>query len=88
MSDSPFTDHQVTPRHYISADGKCSEPVELDESIETLEIVIDGNSMKGGSDTPTLLDISPDFLPASKLYKLNHFEPLSDGRCLLRYSRL
>ena len=77
----------------ISADGKCSSPEEAtrqlaeNDEIETLELVIDGTCLLGGNNTPTLLGSSHDFLPASRMFKLSHFEPQTDGRCIAHYVR-
>ena len=57
------------------------------DTLETIEIIIDGTRMLGGELTPTLLGKDPAFLPASRLYTLEHFEPRADGSCLARYVR-
>lgn len=78
----------------ISADGKCSSQHtakyrELAEhnSLETLEIIIDGSRMCGGADAPSLLGKSSEFLSESRAFNLKKLEVLEDGRCLLSYVR-
>jgi len=73
----------------ISADGKCPSPGPIDgiEQLDVIEIIIDGSRIVGGTDSPTLLGTSDNFLPESLLYELSHFEPMADGRCLVRYTR-
>ena len=72
----------------ITADGKCVAPPEQLQEADTIELVIDGNMMLGGVDSPTLLGLTKEYLPASVQYRLDHFEPRSDGSCLLRYTRV
>lgn len=57
------------------------------DALETLEIIIDGNAMVGGADSPTLIGPPGEFLPASIHYTLESFVPQEDGRCLARYVR-
>ena len=77
----------------ISADGKCLiAPEDLrqaleEDSLERLEIIIDGTRMLGGASTASLLGNDTAFLPASRHFTLDHFEPRPDGSCLARYSR-
>ena len=71
----------------ISADGKCFSAVSGVEHLDVIEVVIDGNKLMGGADSPTLLGSSDSFLSESSLYELSHFEPMDDGRCLARYTR-
>jgi hypothetical protein len=77
----------------ITADGKCPDaPADVrrlaeENSMESIEIIIDGTRMLGGQHTPTLLGESTDFLPCSMLFSLEHFEPRTDGTCLARYTR-
>jgi len=77
----------------ITADGKCPDaPAEIrqlavDNKLNTIEIIIDGTLMLGGASTPTLMGTDTGFLPASRLFTLDHFEPMPDGRCLARYVR-
>ncbi len=71
----------------ISADGKCSHPIAEIEQLDVIELIIDGTQLSGGADSPTLLGTSDNFLPKSSLYSLSHFEPMDDGRCLVRYTR-
>ena len=77
----------------ITADGKCPDAPAVilrraeNDTLETIEIIIDGTRMLGGDLTPTLLGTGTEFLPASRLFKLVHFEPRPDGTCLARYVR-
>ena len=77
----------------ITADGKCPDaPAHInrlaqEDSLETIEIIIDGTRILGGASTPTLLGEDSQFLPASRLFTLEHFEPRPDGSCLARYIR-
>ncbi len=81
MSNTP----QLTAT--ISADGKCMHPpVSMDT--DEIELLIDGNVLIGGHDSPTLLGSSTHFLSASRQYVLTHFEPREDGCCLVRYRRV
>jgi len=70
----------------ISANGNLLSGKRSDGEI--LEIIIDGTVLSGGSNSPTLLGDSEEFLPASKQFSLIDFQPLPDGRCLLRYQKL
>jgi hypothetical protein len=77
----------------ITADGKCpAAPASIRadaemDTLETIEIIIDGTRLLGGESTPTLLGKDTAFLPASRLFTLEHFEPRADGSCLARYVR-
>ncbi len=77
----------------ISADGKHASTCERDQSLDkhevpdVIDVMIDGNRMIGGADSPTLIGIPGEFLPASIHFSLSHFETLEDGRCLARYVR-
>ena len=86
-------DSQQTTPAVISADGKCEFVPEstrlgaMHDSLEVIEIMIDGHRMVGGIDSPTLIGQPGEFLPESRHFTLTHFEPQQDGRCLARYVR-
>ena len=82
--------HHLSPLT-ISSDGKISSANERDQTLDkheipdVIDVIIDGNRMIGGAESPTLIGISGEFLPASIHFSLSHFEALEDGRCLARY---
>ena len=77
----------------ISADGKCVNPPDLlrelaeNDQIQTLKIVIDGTRLLSEKNPATLLGLDTDFLSESRRFKLTHFEPLNDGRCIAHYEK-
>ena len=76
----------------ISADGKRHANNRLlrehlaDESLDILEIIIDGKHLMGGKADGILGD-DASYLPSSTVFRLEHFEPKPDGTCLARYKR-
>lgn len=76
----------------ISADGKCHASNMLlrelvaDDSLDILEIIIDGQRLLGGKADGILGDDS-SYLPSSVEFELEYFEPRPDGTCLARYKR-
>ena len=70
----------------ISADGKCLNTPP--EDMDTLDMIIHGNLIAGGKNTPTLSGNTGDHLPASIKYRLDTFEPQQDGTCNVRYVQL
>ncbi|MDG1356590.1 MAG: hypothetical protein P8P36_00170 [Akkermansiaceae bacterium] len=77
----------------ISADGRCLDANQLtpkilaSDSLDILEIIIDAKQMHGGPSS-SILGGNSSYLPSSVEFTLDHFEPLNDGTCLLRYKRL
>jgi|GEM_PF-1220187 hypothetical protein len=76
----------------ISADGKCHTSDQLlresvaDESLDILEIIIDGQRLLGGKASGILGD-DISYLSSSAEFTLEDFEPRPDGTCLARYRR-
>jgi len=72
----------------ISADGKLlvGGRIEGMKVGETLRLVIDGNRMIGGADSPTLLENGQTFLPSSHQFELKELLPQTDGTCRLSYT--
>lgn len=70
----------------VTADGKCVSPPPV--SLDTLEVVIDGNRIAGGKEAATLTGPPGAFLPGSIHYRLEAYEPQQDGTCVARYVRV
>ncbi len=96
MAEIDHNTHTLQPESLsltISADGRCLDVDQLtpqimaDDSLGILEIIIDAKQMYGGPCNSILGESSP-YLPSSAEFTLDHFEPLNDGTCILRYKRL
>lgn len=78
------------PQATITADGKCASPIATIDTVgqlEVIELLIDGGTMRGGLNSPTLIGSSDSYLPESLHYTLSRFEPIRGGRCRVQYTR-
>jgi riboflavin-specific deaminase-like protein len=57
------------------------------DAIDEIHLTFAGHTLFGGINAPTITGPLADHLPASRQYKLDHFEPLDNGECFLSYSR-
>ena len=96
--DMAEIDHNMTTLQHeslslkISADGRCEHPSLhmrqslADKSLTSLEIIVDATHLHGGQIT-SIMGNEAAYLPSSKEFTLDHFEPRDDGTCILRYTR-
>jgi riboflavin biosynthesis pyrimidine reductase len=56
--------------------------------VDTIHLTWAGHHLFGGRGAPTITGLPGDFLPASRHFRLDHFEPRPDlGECFLSYRR-
>ena len=81
------TAHGVARLHCEGGGMLVRELAELD-LLDELHLTLAGHTIFGGADAPTLTGTPGDFLPASRAFSLEHFEPRPDlGECFLSYRR-
>jgi len=55
------------------------------DTVDHLEIIIDGTQLMGGLHPSTLLGKGDGYLPQSRRFQLVQLERLADGRCRVKY---
>lgn len=57
--------------------------------IDEFHITLAGHTLFGGTSAPTATGIAGDFLPASRQFRISHFDPRPDlGECFASYLRI
>ena len=57
--------------------------------IDEFHVTLAGHTLFGGLSASTATGIPAEFLPATRIYEVSHFEPRPDvGECFLSYSRV
>jgi 2,5-diamino-6-(ribosylamino)-4(3H)-pyrimidinone 5'-phosphate reductase len=81
-------DHHVKRLHCEGGGELVRELAELD-AIDEFHLTIAGHTLFGGKSAPTGTGRPTDFLPHSRHYKIQHFDPRPDlGECFLTYARV
>lgn len=79
--------HGVKILHCEGGGGLIHELAALD-ALDELHLTLAGHTIFGGRNAPTATGIARSFLPASRHFKLSHFEPRPDlGECFVSYVR-
>lgn len=80
-------DHGVANVHCEGGGELARSLFDLD-LVDTIHLTWAGHHLFGGRDAPTLTGLPGDFLPASRQFRLDHFDPRPDlGECFLSYRR-
>lgn len=80
-------DHGVNHLHCEGGGEMARSLFDLD-LVDTIHLTWAGHRLFGGRESPTLTGPPGDFLPASRHYRLDHFDPRPDlGECFLSYRR-
>ncbi len=79
------TDYQVERLHCEGGGELIRELAALDV-IDEFHLTLAGHILFGGQTAPTATGIPAEFLPASRAFRLSHFEPRGD-ECFLSYVR-
>lgn len=59
------------------------------DAIDEFHLTLAGHTLLGGHRSPTATGLPGDFLPASRAFRISHFEPIPDtGECFLSYRRI
>jgi riboflavin biosynthesis pyrimidine reductase len=79
--------HGVKNLHCEGGGSLIRELAALD-FIDEFHLTVAGHTLFGGANAPTATGIPADFLPASRQFKISHFEPRPElGECFLTYVR-
>lgn len=79
--------HEVARLHCEGGGELVRELAELD-AIDEIHLTWAGHHLYGGRTAPGITGLPGDFLPASRQFELQHFEPREDlGECFLSYGR-
>lgn len=82
------TEHNVRNIHCEGGGQLIRTLADLD-LIDEFHLTIAGHTLFGGSGAPTATGISGDFLPASRHFRISHFDPRPDlGECFASYLRI
>jgi len=80
-------DHAVNHIHCEGGGQLARSLFDLD-LVDTIHLTWAGHHLFGGRDAPTLTGLPGDYLPASRQFRLDHFEPRPElGECFLTYRR-
>jgi riboflavin biosynthesis pyrimidine reductase len=80
--------HGVARLHCEGGGELVRELAELD-AIDEIHLTWAGHHIFGGKTAPGLTGLPGEFLPASRQFELQHFEPRDDlGECFLSYTRV
>jgi len=80
-------EHDVNQVHCEGGGELARSLFELD-LVDAIHLTWAGHHHFGGRDAPTLTGLPGDFLPASRQFRLDHFDPRPDlGECFLSYRR-
>lgn len=81
-------DHSVSRLHCEGGGQLIRTLAELD-LIDEFHLTIAGHTLFGGTGSPTATGIAGDFLPASRHFRISHFDPRPDlGECFASYLRI
>lgn len=80
-------EHGVKHLHCEGGGELVRELANLD-AIDEVHLTWAGHHLFGGKEAPSITGLPGDFLPASRHFELQHFEPREDlGECFLSYRR-
>ena len=80
-------DHAVNHLHCEGGGSLVRELATLD-LIDGIQLTWAGHTIFGGAETPGITGSVADFLPASRCFRLTHYEPRNDlGEAFLSYER-
>lgn len=80
-------DHGVNHLHCEGGGELARSLFDLD-LVDTIHLTWAGHHLFGGNNAPTLSGLPGEFLPASRQFRLEHFDPRPDlGECFLTYQR-
>jgi len=81
-------DHGVRHVH-CEGGGELVRALAEEDLIDEIHLTWAGHTLFGGGDAPTVTGVPGDFLPASRQFKLSHFEPRPEtGECFLSWRRI
>lgn len=82
------THHAVRNLHCEGGGQLIRALADLD-LIDEFHVTIAGHTLFGGTAAPTATGVAGDFLPASRQFRINHFDPRPDlGECFASYLRI
>ena len=81
-------DHGVRNLHCEGGGQLIRSLADLD-LIDEFHVTIAGHTLFGGSGAPTATGVAGDFLPATRSFRISHFEARPDlGECFASYLRI
>lgn len=82
------TEHAVRNLHCEGGGQLIRALADLD-LIDEFHVTIAGHTLFGGTSAPTATGVASDFLPASRQFRISHFDPRPDlGECFASYLRI